>query len=368
MFQNLLVIELASVLAGPSVGMFFAELGARVLKIENPSTKGDVTRSWKLASESAENDISGYFSSVNWGKESVALDLESENDHAILLKMIAKADIVIASYKPGDAEKLRVDYETFKTINPKIIYGHITGYGEEARVGYDAIIQAEAGFTFLNGEEKPTKMPVALMDVLAAHQLKEGLLVALLKKGMTGEGSYVGVSLIQSGVASLVNQAANWLVGGEIPQRIGSEHPNIVPYGTIFKTKDDMEIVLAIGSDAQFLKLCKVLKIELDERFKSNRGRVKFRTEVNKILQHSFKNFTRDELLKEFLKRNIPAGAIHNMREVFEMPQAQEMIIEEKNIKGVRSIAFNGKFEENVLKAPPHFDEDGEKIRQEFGF
>lgn len=184
---------------------------------------------------------------------------------------------------------------------------------------------------------------------------------------MLGEGSYVGVSLIQSGVASLVNQAANWLVGGEIPQRIGSEHPNIVPYGTIFKTKDEKEIVLAVGSDAQFLKLCEVLKIAPDERFKTNRGRVKFRTEVNEILADSFKNFTRDGLLKELQNRNIPAGAIHDMREVFEMPQAQEMIIQEKNIKGVCSIAFRGKFEESkVLKAPPHFDEDGEKIRQEF--
>lgn len=127
--------------------------------------------------------------------------------------------------------------------------------------------------------------------------------------------------------------------------------------------------MLAVGSDVQFVKLCEVLKIECDERFKNNRGRVKFRTEVNEVLKESFKNFTRDELLKEFLKRNIPAGAIHDMGEVFEMPQAQEMIIQEKNIKGVRSIAFRSKFEESkVLKAPPHFDEHGEMIRQEFRF
>ncbi|HYF02503.1 MAG TPA: CaiB/BaiF CoA-transferase family protein [Patescibacteria group bacterium] len=367
MFQNLLIIELASVLAGPSVGMFFAELGARVLKIENPSTKGDVTRSWKLASEPAETDISSYFSSVNWGKESVALDLENKCDYAILLKMIAQADIIIASYKPGDAEKLHVDYNTLKKINPKIIYGHITGYGAELRVGYDAIIQAEAGFTFLNGEEKATKMPVALMDVLAAHQLKEGLLVALLKKIATGEGSYVGVSLIQSGIASLVNQAANWLVGKEIPQRIGSEHPNIVPYGTIFKTSDDKEIVLAVGSDAQFSKLCGVLKIEQNERFKTNSKRVKLRSEVNELLKSACKNFTREELLKELHAKNIPAGAIHTMQEVFEMPQAKEMLVENSFLKGVRSIAFKSSiFEKEVLKRPPHFDEHGAEIRAEF--
>ena len=157
MFDELKVLELASVLAGPSVGQFFAELGAEVIKIENALTGGDVTRSWKAAGEQTD-DRSAYFCSVNWGKKSVALDLNLENERKIVHALARKADIVIASYKPGDAEKLGVDYETLSTLNPKLIYGQITGYGNDnPRVGYDAIIQAEAGIYF---NERGTWRPI----------------------------------------------------------------------------------------------------------------------------------------------------------------------------------------------------------------
>jgi crotonobetainyl-CoA:carnitine CoA-transferase CaiB-like acyl-CoA transferase len=156
-------------------------------------------------------------------------------------KLAAKSDIVIASYKPGDAEKLGVSYGQLKTNNEQLIYGQVTGYGSDNdRVGYDAVIQAESGFMDLNGEKNgaPTKMPVALVDVLAGHQLKEGLLLALLKREKTGAGGFVEVSLIQTAVASLTNQATNWLIAGKLPSRQGSAHPNIAPYGESFLTKD----------------------------------------------------------------------------------------------------------------------------------
>ena len=248
--QGLKVLELASVLAGPSVGMFFAELGATVYKIENVTTHGDVTRKWKLPKEDADTDISGYFSSVNWGKSSFAVDLCREEGLNIIYELAAQCDIVLVSYKPGDAEKLRVDYPTLKRYNEKLIYSHITGYGlQNPRAGFDAIIQAESGFTFMNGQPDgpPTKMPVALMDVLAAHHLKEAILLALYYREKTGKGQYIEASLFKAGVSSLANQATNWLVGRAIPQRMGSDHPNIVPYGTIFKTADGKEIVLAHG-------------------------------------------------------------------------------------------------------------------------
>ncbi|HRW98805.1 MAG TPA: CoA transferase, partial [Cyclobacteriaceae bacterium] len=179
LFTGLKVVELASVLAGPSVGQFFAELGAEVIKVENLHGGGDVTRTWKGNGEQT-GDVSAYFSSVNWGKKSLALDLSKKEGREIVQQLASKADLIIASYKPGDAEKLGVDYGTLSKLNRGLIYGQVTGYGpDNERVGYDAVIQAESGFMDLNGtpDSGPTKMPVALIDVLAAHHLKEGLLL-----------------------------------------------------------------------------------------------------------------------------------------------------------------------------------------------
>ena len=151
MFKDLKIIELASVLAGPSVGQFFAELGAEVIKVEYPGLGGAVTRSWKMSGEQ-DGDISAYFSSINWGKKSLTLNLGEKEGKEILYDLIRQTDIVITSYKPGDAEKLQVDYESLSSLNPKLIYGEITGYGSKInRVGYDAIIQAESGFMYMNG-------------------------------------------------------------------------------------------------------------------------------------------------------------------------------------------------------------------------
>ena len=264
MFHELKVLELASVLAGPSVGQFFAELGAEVIKVENIHTGGDVTRTWKVKNEETD-DRSSYFCSVNWGKKSIAVDLNRKEGKAIIYKLVEKSDIVIASYKSGDAEKLGVDYKTLSSLNPHLIYGQISGFGSSnPRVGYDAVIQAEAGFMFLNGEpDGPSlKMPVALMDILAAHHLKEGILLALLRKNQTGKGDFLEVSLLQAAVSSLANQATNWLVAGVTPQKQGSAHPNIAPYGDIFRTLDGHEILLAIGSDRQFNSLCKILNLD----------------------------------------------------------------------------------------------------------
>jgi len=215
MFEDLKVLELASVLAGPSVGQFFAELGATVIKVENPNTSGDVTRSWKGAGETTD-DRSAYFCSVNWGKKSIAVNLETVEGRNIVHRLAEQADVLIASYKPGDSTKIGVDYETLSALNPGLIYGQITGYGSnDPRVGYDAVIQAEAGFISINGEPGRTslKMPVALVDILAGHHLKEGILLAMLEKSKTGKGGFVEVSLIQAAVSSLANQATNWLIG-----------------------------------------------------------------------------------------------------------------------------------------------------------
>lgn len=357
-FSGLKVIELASVLAGPSVGQFFAELGSEVIKIENPATAGDVTRSWKLASEPADSSVSAYFVAVNMGKRSLVMDLRRSEDLQRLYELVKTADIVIASYKPGDAEKLKVGYEQLREIKPDLIYGHITGFGlEEDRVGYDAIVQAESGFVYLNGEPdgKPQKMPVALTDVLAAHHLKEGILVALIRRMQTGEGSYVTVSLIEAAISSLVNQATNWLVAGEVPQRLGSEHPNIAPYGNIFKTRDGHWLMIAVGTDKQFAGLCGILglpAVAADPRFDTNASRVKNRNELRPLLEEAFAGFDNEPLCQAFRESHIPFGRVQTMDQVFQMPQARRLLlpfeVNGETKHGLSQIAFS------IGKEAPH--------------
>jgi crotonobetainyl-CoA:carnitine CoA-transferase CaiB-like acyl-CoA transferase len=359
MLNDLKVLELASVLAGPSVGQFFAELGAEVIKVENLKTGGDVTRTWKGADEQTD-DRSAYFCSCNWGKKSVALDLTSAEGKQIVQKLAQRSDIIIASYKPGDAEKLGVSYHQLFTNNKKLIYGQITGYGSgNDRVGYDAVIQAESGFMDLNGEKDglPTKMPVALIDVLAAHHLKEGLLLALLKREKSGEGSLVDVSLIQVALSSLANQATNWLVAKKLPTRQGSAHPNIAPYGDSFLTKDGKRILLAVGSDRQFQDLIKVLGI--GQEVLDNRAA------LNELLGGAIAKFDAKELTEKINQLKIPAGLIQNVEEAFSTKEAKEILMQSESLMGVKSFVGNlSNFKSAAfnLPPPPHFGEHTEEV------
>ncbi|MFK7935984.1 MAG: CaiB/BaiF CoA transferase family protein [Saprospiraceae bacterium] len=351
MFQNLTVVELASVLAGPAVGMFFSELGARVIKIENKTTKGDVTRRWKLPTEPATTPLSAYYCSVNYKKESLLLDLRSTSDYETVLQLIAAADIVISNFKNSSAQKLKLDAATLRQRFPKLIYAQLNGYPNgNDKPAFDVVLQAEAGFMYMNGSPDglPVKMPVALIDILAAHQLKEGILVALLQRERTGEGSTVTTSLYESALASLANQATNWLMANHIPQRMGSQHPNIAPYGDIFKTKDHKDVVLAIGTEQQFKNLCKALEyndLVTDERYKTNTVRVQHRKELAQLLQTKIAHWERDDLLEKLTTAKVPAGSIKNMQEVFSDETAQQMILKEKMSDGstsnrVKTVAF----------------------------
>lgn len=334
-FASLKVVELAGVLAGPSVGMFFAELGASVLKIENKNTGGDVTRSWKLPAENKSSSISAYFSSVNFKKKYFAADFHNSKDIEFVMRQIGDADIVITNFKKGDAEKFGLHYLALKAQNSKLIYGEISGFGEDSdRVAYDLILQAESGFMSMNGTENsgPVKMPVALIDILAGHQLKEGLLVALLKREQSKRGCRVHVSLLDSAISSLANQASNWLMCKHIPQPIGSKHPNIAPYGELFRTADQRLITLAIGSDNQFQKLCELLKIPnliSDKNYSSNQQRIENRLELEKILAEKISALKSDEILEKLHVRFIPAALIKSVNEVFEDAAAKKLIREE---------------------------------------
>ena len=354
--KNLKVVELASVLAGPAVGMFFAELGAEVIKIENKTTGGDVTRSWKLPSEKVvasreTNYASAYFYSVNYHKQYLMLDLQLLTDREKVYDILRGADIVISNFKKSSAVKLGMDYETVKKLNPTVIYGQIYGYDEENETpAFDVVLQAEAGFMYMTGERGrgAVKMPVALIDLLAAHQLKEGLLLALLGRERTGKGAFVSTSLYESAVASLANQATNWLMAGQIPQRMGSEHPNIAPYGDVFQTSDKQDVVLACGTEKQWQSLCKILTLNdlvEDKRFKTNVLRVKNRAKLIKILRGCIKSYDRDVLLNLLKQGQVPAGAIRDMREIFQNETAKNMVLEEALTetvvtKRVKTVAF----------------------------
>jgi crotonobetainyl-CoA:carnitine CoA-transferase CaiB-like acyl-CoA transferase len=358
---GILVVELASVLAGPSVGMFLAEMGAQVVKVEHFKAGGDVTRTWKLKTESLETDRPAYFSAVNWGKDSVGIDLSRPAGQQLVQALAARADIVLVSYKPGDAIKLGMDADTLRARNPRLIYAALTAYGEDdPRPGFDAIIQAEAGFTYMNGQPDsgPVKMPVALMDLLAAHQLKEAILLALLRRERTGQGGTIAVSLIQSALASLANQATNWLVGGVIPSRIGSEHPNIVPYGTLYRTTDRSALVLAVGSDTHFRRLCEVLGVDAladDPRYATNAERVRNRVPLNDFLADRICQQERDPLLAALAEAGVPAGAVRDLADALAQPHAQPLLLAGDGLQALRGAAFTlDGLPVLPLSPPPH--------------
>jgi crotonobetainyl-CoA:carnitine CoA-transferase CaiB-like acyl-CoA transferase len=344
MFENLKVLEVASVLAGPGAGMFFAELGANVIKVENPATGGDVTRKWKLPSEDASSNTSAYFASVNYGKTHVFLDLKTDKE--TFYALVRDADIIICNWKKGDAEKLVVDYNTLKKLNNRLIYAELTGYGNISdRVAYDIVLQAETGWMYMNGTQDsgPVKIPVAIVDLFAAHQLKEGILVALLRRMQTNTGSKVTVSLFDAAIASLANQASNFLTAGYVPQRIGSLHPNIAPYGETMLSADGKQFVLAVGTDAQFQKLCDVLNLthlKADIRFSINQNRVKNRAALSVLLQNKIREWDAELLAERFEKENIPAGIIRDQAQVFAQANAAKLVLEDNSGKRVKSTIF----------------------------
>lgn len=348
-FAGLRVLELAAVLAGPQVGQFFAELGAEVLKVEPPT--GDVTRTWRTPGDDPDSSVSTYFAASNWGKTSLVLDLREPGAQAELHRLAAETDVLIASYKPGDAEKFNLSYAALAAANPRLIYAHLTGYGPASpRVGYDAVLQAETGFMHLNAaspDDPPQKMPVALIDLLAAHQLKEGILTALYQREKTGRGALIEVSLLDSALASLANQGATWLVTGRDPLPLGSGHPGIVPYGTVYRAADGQRLVLAVGTDAQFRQLCLVLMRPhwADEpRFATNPARVRHRQALEELLLVRIAELNGAALLHELARLGVPAGAVRTVGEALSHESAQAMLLPPQGPQfpyaGLRTVAF----------------------------
>ncbi len=346
--QGLRVLELAGILAGPAVGGFFAELGADVVKVENPATGGDPTRGWRLSGETSPEGLSAYFCSVNWGKRSLALDFTSERP--LLDGLLQQADVVLVNFRPGSG----LDPAALALEHPRLVVGSVTGYGPaDPRPGFDALIQAESGFMELTGPPggPACKLPVALLDLLAAHQLKEGLLLALLQREKTGKGALVQVSLWETALASLANVATNVLMAGWEPCRSGTEHVNLFPYGTLLPCSD-APVLLAVGTDRQFSALCVALKRpDLAQTYSVNRLRVERREELRRQLEEAASSVASQVLLERLQAAHVPAGRLQSVRQALASQAAQALLLEDGPLQGLRSLVFSGV--ERVPLLPP---------------
>tara|TARA_Y100000768_G_C23978207_1_gene684231 strand:- start:341 stop:1396 length:1056 start_codon:yes stop_codon:yes gene_type:complete len=347
MFKNLKVLELSSVLAGPAVGMFFSELGAQVVKVENKTTNGDVTRKWKLPNEKKSN-ISAYFCSVNYNKNYVFLDFNNHKDRAELEVLIKNCDIVITNFKWKDAAKFNLEFEDCKKINPNIIYAHIGGFKTNPdRVAFDIVLQAETGFLNMTGNKKEfAKMPVALIDVLAAHQIKEGILTAMLLQTKEKKAYKVSTTLEETAVASLMNQSSNFLMAKHQAKPLGTLHPNIAPYGDVVTTLDDKKLILAIGTDRQFEMFSNIISIEKKwtSKFKTNQQRVEGREVLFEIINTKTMEIYSNDLIERCFQKNIPIGEINTVEKVMKSKIAEDMILEEiinnQKTRRIKTVAF----------------------------
>jgi len=345
MFEKLKILELSSVLAGPAVGMFFAELGAQVTKIENKTSNGDLTRKWLLPSEK-HDALSAYFCSVNYGKKHLYLDYNDSEDKKTLHQLIASHNVIISNFKAGDAEKFQLQFEVCKKINPKIIYAQIEGFkSNPKRVAFDIVLQAETGFLAMTGDnEHLSKMPVAMIDVLAAHQIKEGILVAMIQQQLDKKAYKVTTTLEESAIASLMNQSSNYLMVNHMAKPIGTLHPNIAPYGDIIITKGGYQLITAIGTNKQFSKFCKIINFKETNAYNSNHKRVSNRkhmiNEINKIT----KKLDHKKLLAACEDHKIPIGKIKKLDEVLNSDLAKKMTLKSKMegqiTKRIQTVAF----------------------------
>lgn len=320
--ESIRVLELASVLAGPLAATALAERGAQVTKVERPP-HGDVTRSWKTASESEQADTSAYYESANGDKTLIWQDLNTPEGGKWLDGQLAVHDVLIQNFKASDLEKFNLEPEKLAKRYPRLIHVRLVGFADAPeRLAYDVVVQAETGFMHMNGFEDrpPVRMPVALMDVLASHQIRMAVLEGLLERANGGVGFYAEVSLQASGITALVNQATNHLIAHSNPTRNGGLHPNIAPYGDLLVCEDG-HVVLAVGNDRQFESLCQTLEAyHLPEQtaYKTNQQRVRNRNRLMVELNAAAMGWKKETLESQLRQVGVPAGVVRSVAEVFE--------------------------------------------------
>ena len=317
--EGVRVLDLSRVLAGPYATMMLADLGADVLKIEHPE-RGDDTRHWGPPFAGGE---SAYFLSVNRNKRSAGVNLKDPEGLEKVKKLATNADVVIENMRRGALEKLGLGYEALKELNPGIVYCSITGFGpgpDEDRPGYDFLIQARGGIMGITGfpDGEPTKVGVAIADMVCGLQAAMAVLAALHRRSATGEGARIEVPLFESQLSWLANRAQEYLVSGEDVGRLGNAHPSIVPYQTF--DASDKKLALAVGNDAQFKNLCQAVgrpELAGNERFAENPDRVANREELVTILEEEFRKKTADEWVEEIRRAGVPCGPVNPLADVF---------------------------------------------------
>lgn len=345
--KGIRVIELARILAGPWAGQLLADLGADVIKVEAPEG-GDDTRRWGppfVAGADGADLSAAYYHATNRGKRSIALDFSKDRDHTILLKLIASADILIENFKVGGLKKYGLDYESLREINPRLVYCSITGFGQTGpyaqRAGYDFIIQGMSGLMSITGQPdgEPQKVGVAVTDIFTGLYAVIAIQAALRHAEKTGQGQQIDLALYDTQIAVLANQNMNYLVSGIAPRRMGNAHPNIAPY-EVFEASDG-HLILAVGNDGQFARLCTVLGCDaLAERkeFSTNANRIANRVRLRSEIEPRTRNFTRDELLKKLEEAGVPASPINTISEMFrdEQTLARRMVFDLEDADGNR--------------------------------
>ncbi|MBY6065948.1 CoA transferase [Leisingera aquaemixtae] len=328
------VLDLSRILAGPTCTQLLGDLGATVIKVENPKTGGDDTRQWGppyvVDADGQQSDLSAYFMAANRNKRSVAIDIATEEGQQAIRRLAAEADILIENFKPGGLAKYGLDYASLKDELPGLIFCSISGYGQTGpnshKPGYDIMAQGFGGIMSLTGEPEgqPMKAGVGIADVMCGMYACIGILSALHHREKTGEGQQIDLALVDAQIAWLINEGVAYLNTGQIPKRRGNEHPSIMPYG-VYETADG-HVILAVGNDSQFRRFMEFLKLEglaEDARFATNPARLQNRDALNSVLIPSVQRFTTDAVLAAMEARKVPAGPVQNLETLFATDQVE---------------------------------------------
>jgi crotonobetainyl-CoA:carnitine CoA-transferase CaiB-like acyl-CoA transferase len=368
--KGLKVLELARILAGPWAGQLLADLGAQVIKIERPEV-GDDTRHW--GPPFAADGAAAYFHACNRGKSSVAIDLETPEGQAQVCALAGEADVLIENFKVGGLARYGLDHAALSALNPGLVYCSITGFGQDGpyanRAGYDFIIQGMGGAMSLTGEPDgaPQKSGIAYADLFTGLYATVAILAALRERDRTGEGAHIDMALLDTQVGVLANQALNWMIAGKVPHRMGNGHANLVPYQA-FEVADG-EVIVAVGNDRQFERLCEILGLRHlaeDERFRTNPARVTNRAALLPMLAEAMRRRRKGEFSDALEAAGIPAGPINAIDAVFGDPQVvhRGLMIEGETPGLASPIVLDGKRQVAERRSPhlggdvPRFESD----------
>jgi formyl-CoA transferase len=373
--DGLLVVDLSRALAGPHAAMMLGDLGARVIKVETPGT-GDDTRGWGPPFVGPDDSReSTYFLSCNRNKESIALDLKSQDGHATLSRLLQHADVLVENFRTGVLDRLGFSMEELQEINPRLVVLSITGFGhdgpEGGRAGYDQIAQGEAGLMSLTGPspQDPTRVGVPIGDLLAGMYGAFGIVAALHDRERTGRGLVIRTSLLAAIVGVHAFQGTRWTVANEVPSASGNHHPSIAPYG-LFSCADGM-VQISVGSEALWKRFAPAFDLPLDEPgFATNSDRVGNRGAVVAAVEQAFEQYRLVELLPKLAEVGIPAGEVRTLDRVYEWEQtrSQGLLIDVDHAT-LGSISLPGpplRLDDDFLdehSAPPTLDQHGQSIR-----